>query len=956
MTHFKYKFKLLPALLLCTTILTNCRQPQASEAVTDTANTMQAQNTAVWPEVEKEMRPWTRWWWMGSAVDEQNIDRLLNEYAAAGLGGVEIAPIYGAMDHESRYIDFLSPRWMNILDYTVKEAGEAGMTVDMTQGTGWPFGGPQVKPEHAAARLIVQTYNLKSGQTLKEKIVVKDLKQQEVGASLQAVMAYSDKDEIQNITDKVGPDGKLNWTPKAGNWTLYAAFNGRTRQMVKRAAPGGVGYTLNHLSEDAVDAYLERFSSAFGDRNYGVRAFYNDSYEVYGADWSAEFFEEFEKRRGYDLRRYLRELVSEEHTETVARLKSDYRETMGEMLLDNFYEPWNKWAHERNSITKNQAHGSPGNLLDLYAAVDIPECETFGSSYFPISGLRRDSADVRNVDPDPIMLKFASSAAHVTGKNLVSCETFTWLGEHFKTSYSQMKPEVEQVFLSGVNHVFYHGVTYSPEDVAWPGWLFYASLNLTPANSLWPQFSGFNNYITRVQSVLQSGKADNELLVYWPIHDVWSKPEGMEMMIKVHDIDEWLHPTQFYKQSKQLMEAGYSLDFVSDKMLHEASVQEGNIMTAAAAPAHKVLVIPQSKYMAVETLERIIQLAKEGATVVIEDLPADVPGMHNLEERREQLKQLKASLSFTNAGSGIRQMKTGNGEIMLSNDVQQALEYKNIQREALTDTGLKFTRRQLQDGKYYYLVNHTPQAIDTTVPLNIAAQSVVLMDPQSGNTGLAMASKANDKTNVRVQLKPGEAMILKATSSPAQNLVAWQYLENPGAPIRITGDWDLRFTQGGPELPANQKLNQLKSWTELGDKKAEAFSGTGEYTITFDLPAKNAEEYVLDLGKVNESAKVWLNGQEVDTLVGIPFEARVGLYLKPGKNTLKVEVANLMANRIRDMDQKKIEWRKYHEINFVNIDYKPFDASVWKPMPSGLLGPVTLTPYSTATTKEVSAL
>ncbi|GAA4429124.1 glycosyl hydrolase [Pontibacter saemangeumensis] len=890
---------------------------------------------------------------MGSAVDEQNIERLLEEYAAAGLGGVEIAPIYGAMGHESRYIDFLSPAWMHMLDFTVNKADSLGMGVDMTQGTGWPFGGPQVKPEHAATKLIVQTYPLKGGQTLKETLEVQDPKQRELNPKLQAVMAYSLAGEVVNVTDKVGPDGKLSWKPEASNWTIYAAFSGKTRQMVKRAAPGGVGYTLNHLSEDAVETYLERFSSAFGEQNYGVRAFYNDSYEVYDADWSPDFFEAFRERRGYDLRPYLRELVSEAHSDTVARLKSDYRETMGELLLDHFYEPWNAWAHQRNSITKNQAHGSPGNLLDLYAAVDIPECETFGSSYFPIPGLRRDSADVRNVDPDPIMLKFASSAAHVTGKKLVSSETFTWLGEHFKTAYSQMKPEVEQVFLSGVNHVFYHGVTYSPEDVAWPGWLFYASLNLTPANSLWPQFSGFNNYITRVQSVLQAGSADNELLVYWPIYDVWSKPEGMEMLIKVHDIDEWLHPTQFYKQSKQLMEAGYSLDFVSDKMLQQASVQEGNIMTAAAAPAYRVLVIPQSEHMSVETLERVIQLAKEGATVVVEALPDDVPGLHNLEERRQELNQLKASLAFTDAGNGIRQMKTGNGEILLAGDVQQALAYKGIQREALTDTGLKFTRRQVNDGKYYYLVNHTPKTVDTTIPLNVTAQAVVLMDPQSGNAGLAASTTENNRTVVRVQMKPGEALILHATSGQAPGMVAWQYLEKAGAPIAVNGDWALRFTQGGPALPADQKMSQLKSWTELGDKKAEAFSGTGEYTTTFEMPAKSAEEYVLDLGKVNESARVWINGQEVGILNSIPFETRVGQYLKPGKNTLKVEVANLMANRIRDMDQKKMEWRKYHEINFVNIDYKPFDASVWKPMPSGLLGPVTITPYTTAAAKEV---
>ncbi|ALJ01111.1 glycoside hydrolase [Rufibacter tibetensis] len=935
-------------------MLANCRQPQASNSVSSAVSEKQTQSSALWPEVKKENRPWTRWWWMGNAVDEKNINRLLDEYAKAGIGGVEIAPIYGAKEHESKYIDFLSPKWMGMLDFTVKKAGSLNMGVDLTQGTGWPFGGPQVKPEYAASRLIMQKYTLNGGQTLTETLEIKDPKQKEVGAVLQAVIAYGPKGAILNLTDKTTADGKLNWKAPAGTWEIYAAFNGKTRQMVKRAAPGGVGYTLDHLSKEATEAYLLPFTQAFNGSNHGVRAFYNDSYEVYGADWSAGFFEAFQKRRGYDLRPYLRELVSKEHSETVARVKSDYRETMGEMLYENFYQPWNAWAHKHNSLTKNQSHGSPGNLLDLYAAVDIPECETFGSSYFPIPGLRRDSADVRNVDPDPIMLKFASSAAHVTGKNLVSSETFTWLGEHFKTSYSQMKPEVEQVFLSGVNHVFYHGVTYSPEEVAWPGWLFYASLNMTPANSLWPQFNGFNQYITRVQSVLQSGTADNELLVYWPIHDVWSKPEGMEMMIKVHDIDEWLHPTQFYKQSKKLMDAGYSLDFVSDQMLQASSVSNGQIMTASAAPAHKVLVLPQSKYMAVPTFEKAIQLANQGATVIMEQLPADVPGLHDLNGRRQKLKQLTQSLTFTDAANGIKQMKAGSGEILLSADIQKALAFKNIERESLTDTGLKFTRRNIGTGKYYFLVNHTPKTIDTTIPLNLAAQSVVLMDPQNGNAGLAASSVTNGKTNVRVQMKSGEALILKATTNQTPEVLAWQYLDNAGTPLEVKGTWNLAFTQGGPDLPIAQKLTQLKSWTELADKKAEAFSGTGEYTITFDVPSKKADEYVLDLGKVSESAKVWINGQEVGTLYGIPFQTRVGQYLKPGKNTLKVEVANLMANRIRNMDQQKIQWRNYHEINFVNIDYKPFDASVWKPMPSGLIGPVTLTPYST-TAKNVSS-
>ncbi|MBD0257860.1 MAG: glycoside hydrolase, partial [Cytophagales bacterium] len=614
--------------------------------------------------------------------------------------------------------------------------------------------------------------------------------------------------------------------------------------------------------------------------------------------------------------------------------------------------PWTAWAHGRQALTKNQAHGSPGNLLDLYATVDIPECETFGSSYFPIPGLRRDSADVRNVDPDPVMLKFASSAGNVAGRPLVSSETFTWLTEHFKTSFSQCKPEVEQLFLAGVNHVFYHGVTYSPADVPWPGWLFYASVNFTPANSLWPHLKGLNDYITRCQSVLQAGTPDNELLVYWPIYDGWSKPEGREMLIKVHDIDEWLHPTPFYGQVTGLMKAGYSLDFVSDHMLAGAQSADGQITTAPSAPTHRVLIIPQTRFMPPATLRHILRLAGEGATVIMEKLPADVPGLGKLEGRRQELKAMLAELSFAEKAPGVRSAQVGKGQILLAEDVQKALAHHGVRRETLTDTGLKVIRRATPEGKYYYLVNHTSKPVDARLPLNAAAQSVVILDPQSARTGLAAATTTGNTTTVRVQVQPGEALVLKATREKATGVAPWFYGEPAGTPLPVKGEWTLQFTEGGPERPVDGKLPELVSWTQWADPKAEAFSGTGRYTITFTLPDKQADEYLLHLGEVRESARVWVNGQEAGILWSIPFQSRIGKYLKAGTNTLSIEVVNLMANRIRDMDRKGIAWRNYHEINFVNINYKPFDASGWQPQPSGLLGPVTITPLKNAAERQ----
>src|SRR5665648_159725 len=110
----------------------------------------------IWPEVKKEMHPWARWWWMGNAVDKENLERELKMFADAGIGGVEITPIYGAKGYESDYIDFLSPQWVNLLDYTVQAGNSLGMGVDMNAGTGWPFGGPQINADNAAGKLVIQ--------------------------------------------------------------------------------------------------------------------------------------------------------------------------------------------------------------------------------------------------------------------------------------------------------------------------------------------------------------------------------------------------------------------------------------------------------------------------------------------------------------------------------------------------------------------------------------------------------------------------------------------------------------------------------------------------------------------------------------------------------------------------------------------------------------------------------
>jgi hypothetical protein len=898
---------------------------------------------AQFPAISQTSRPWTRWWWMGSAVDSTNISSQLASFKKAGLGGVEIVPIYGAIGYEPGYIKYLSPRWMKMLDYTVERSTTLKMGVYMSIGTGWPIGGPQVSTTDAATKLITQVYQVDASRDSTASILLSDTRQNE-NATLLSVTAYGPGGEVLLITDKVGPGGKLQWKPAAGIWQVYAAFAGKTRQLVKRAAPGGEGYTLDHFSPVALTNYLKSFDTAFGPSAHGVKAFYNDSYEVYNADWTPGFFDAFKNLRGYDLRLHLRELVSKVPVEITSRVKSDYRETVSDLMLKNFANTFTQWSHNKKALSLNQAHGSPGNLLDLYAAFDIPEAETFGSSAFKIPGIRRDSADIRNVDPDPIMLKFASSAAHAMGNKLASSETFTWLTEHFKTSWSQCKPEVEQAFLSGINHVFYHGTTYSPAKIEWPGWLFYASVNFVPANSLWPHLSGLNNYIARCQAVLQAGEPDNEILAYWPVYDAWSNPKGMDLSFKVHDIDEWLHPTPFYKNVKSLQENGFSVDFASDKMLAQLQVKNGQLKVSPRGASHKILLVSQAQYMPLASLQHIIRIAREGGTVILQQLPQDVPGMHNLTSNRSAMKTLLASLNFVKQTDAVQQCRLGAGKILLAPDVQKALTFAQIRGEALATAGLKFIRRSVPGGKYYFIVNHTGEEIDQRVSLNYHASLVMFSDPLSGNTGRVASKSGSNFTSFRLRLKSGESILVKL-GQQAVSVPAWKFLDAAATPMVLANKWKLQFSTGGPSMPRDKFLDKPQPWTGiLTDTAMQNFSGTGVYSTSFVLKEKTSTEYLLQIDKLYESARIIINGKDAGIIWSLPYQLRIGRYLHAGKNTISIEVCNLMANRIRYMDRHKMEWRRYHEINFVNINYKNFDAAAWQVQPSGLAGPVTIMP------------
>jgi hypothetical protein len=200
---------------------------------------------------------------------------------------------------------------------------------------------------------------------------------------------------------------------------------------------------------------------------------------------------------------------------------------------------------------------------------------------------------------------------------------------------------------------------------------------------------------------------------------------------------------------------------------------------------------------------------------------------------------------------------------------------------------------------------------------------------------------------LRFVFEPGESRLLQTFPGHTPVSRNWRDRIVGHGSLPIQGPWEVEFLDGGPEIPGPATFNTLKSWTESG-QAAGQFSGTARYRTSFDAPAG---DYLLDLGEVAETCRVTLNDIALGTSFFPPHhfdlacmpKGREGV-LKESGNLLEVEVTNLAANRIADLDRRGVNWKAFHEINFVNIDYKPFDASDWPPLPSGLLGPVRLVP------------
>ena len=574
----------------------------------------------------------------------------------------------------------------------------------------------------------------------------------------------------------------------------HAASSG---MKVKRAGLGGTGYMLDPFDPEAMKLHVAQFDKWFGKAAQSVtcedlvrddstdeaadilvaarpRAFYHDSYEYYGA----------EPKKGQDV---------------------------DESQLACF-KVWTDWCRENGYLTRNEAHGAPSNWLDFYALADIPETEMFGKD-----------------DRDILISKFASSAAHVKGTWLVSAESCTWIDEHFCERPQEIKMFLDRLFLAGVNHIFYHGCCYSPVEAVWPGWCFYASLEMNPRNPIWREMGALNAYVTRCQSLFQTWTPDNDIAVLWDPTSFREKHTGEVARMTVHARD-WFYGEKIGEVAKELYEAGYAFDYISPRMVK-------------AGLAKKYAVVVDPEHFVFPTKAR--------------RMPFD-------------------------AASGL------------------------------------LATRWKKDGETAYFVVNTGSVAKVVA----SKGTFTAADPL---TGEIMAVR-------EVALAPLHSRFLVGDGFEVKDCVA-----GGTNAFNLPGPWHVEPVCGGPALPAPRKLDALVGWETFDD----AFSGTMLYKTTFDMP--NARPSSLSLGDVREIARVRLNGRDLGVKFMPPYDFAIpaGVLGEKG-NVLEVEVTNLGANRLRWNDLNGVDWKYFSDINMVGMDYKPLDASKWKPLKSGLLGPVAV--------------
>jgi alpha-L-rhamnosidase len=868
-----------------------------------------------------DARPMTRWWWFGPSVARPELQRELQQMKAGGFGGFEIQPVYPlALDDPQtgfHNFPFLSPEFLGDVRFVNEEAHKLGLRVNLTLGSGWPYGGPHTPITEASCELRMIRVALPAGT---DSVPVPFL---ENGESLVAVfLAGADWEQAG------GAQPQMLALPTAGalrmNLPAGAAGSGksllwfvstRTGQQVKRAGVDAEGFVLDHFSHQAVADHLHNVAdplmTAFGnDPPYSV---FSDSLEVYGADWTPQFLAYFRQRRGYDLLPHLPDLFTSSPGEEALEFRHDWGVTLTELVDQNYLEQIDAWAKAHHTLFRSQSYGFPAVSLASNALVDLPEGEGPQWQQFAFT-------------------RWATSASHVYGRPITSSETWTWLhSPPFRATPLDMKAEADRFFLQGINQLMAHGWPYSPASAGDPGWNFYAAAAFNTHNPWWIVMPDVMSYMQRVSWILRQGQPDNGVAVFLPEDDAWAHFTPGQASITAL-MPRWITP----ELTQAIEDAGYNLDYIDSAAIATRGIH------------YPVLVMPNVDRISPATLEQIQEYVAHGGKVIaVGRIPGQAPGYEN--HARDSAEVVAAAHAlFSGSGDEARLIPDAGA---LGAALNEAVPPD--MRLSPAEPLVGFIHRKLADADIYFVANTGNEPVQTQARFRAGRPTAEWLDPDTG----AIHSAAIDRGAIVLDLAPYESRILLLHNGAAIGS-AETIASADDAKSTVVADlshgWQVRFNGDGLE----EKMPELVSWTD--NPKTLYYSGVATYSKSFDLPSDTARgvRLVLDFGQgtpiqnpprhmgtaalldppIREAAVITVNGQRAGSLWHPPYRLDITSLLKPGANTIEVQVANTAIN-IRSgasLPDYRLLSERYGR------RFEPQDMNNLHPLPSGILGAVRL--------------
>ena len=882
-----------------------------------------------------------RWWWFGSSVTKSELEREMRLMKEGGIGGFEVQATYPLSPDDPalgiRNLPYLSDDFLDALRFTSAKAKELGLRMDLTLGSGWPYGGPSVSIEDAASTLRTERVkvqansrriaipNIAPGEKL---LAVFAAHMQGQPASQQTGPSTLRAEDLRELTDI--HEGAV-WLPAGVDQSHEILFfiAGRTGMQVKRPAVGAEGYVLNHLDATATEHYLknvgDRLMQAFlSDRPYAV---FCDSLEVYNQDWTPDFLAEFQKRRGYDLKPYLPALIADIGPKTLD-IRRDWGKTLTELYNERFLAPLHDWAKRNHTQLRVQNYGLPAVSLSGYANVDLPEGE--GAQWKVVRGTR-----------------WASSASHIYGRPMTSSETWTWLHSPvFRATPLDMKAEADRHFLMGINQLIGHGWPYTPEGIDYPGWRFYAAAVFDDKNPWWIVMPDITKYLQRASYLLRQGTAVNDVALYLPNDDGWAHfTSGNPHLIEI------LRDRVGTDVISTILDSGYGFDFFDDDVLMKTGRIEQDKLVLSSS-RYRVVVLPAVERIPLETMRKLEEFVRGGGIVIAtRRLPEIVPGSKATDADQSELHGI------------VRRLFEGpSAKAHFIEDEKQPFTRKLVSllppdvslSPSVSEIG--FVHRRTSDADIYFVANTSNVRQVVKATFRIESRQPELWDPFSGNVSTARVDTASDGgTTISLDLEPyaSRVLVFSKRALPAEAPeIPTSATQNP---IDLSRGWQVSFGENTKPVV----MDQLHSW--MDDEATRYFSGTASYEKQVAIPSgflKPGVAMQLDFGEgkalpeqnlrsgmqtwldapVREAALVYINGQRAGSVWCPPYALDITKFVRPGENNFKIVVANLALNYMAG--------RRLPDYRLLNLRYgerfQAQDMDKVQALPAGLLGPMRL--------------